>query len=653
MADATVLTPVAPALRPAVTMVVSDGRRVGLSPGAVREASDALRGLGATWCGPRRAWILKQPEYASSLATQLEHALRSVPLLDVAGLAADLRRALEHPQPHYFTEILDLQILPLTSGEHAVSSLYDSFVVDAMRGIGARFHRPASAWVARAGPDVILAALASVAGVAATEVYVHERSMHLEDLAGKTKSELPIKVEGAAPAFAGAKPADGAEDGRGFLSTICSPLTRIPVDEDLLERAVRFAGLYDYQAAGVRHLLSRSAALLGDDMGLGKTRQAVVAARLAAGRRRILVVCPASLRINLEREIHAVFAKDVVGMVGEDRLATLFGCRWVIANYERLGGLVREADLEFEVMVVDEAHFLKEHKAGRTRNAFILADRIPRRFLLTGTPILSREIEVHTLLRISGHPVGQLELVDFRKQYAGGAEQRQALATVLSDWMLRRPKSVLKNLGAKTRQLRYVSPPGGLEDYKALLQDMSLAVMPKIVKLRQWLEAAKIDFVLDTVRSLGDDDKLIVFCEYMESVKTMADALAAEGIGAVSLVGADAMAKRQAAVDRFQQDPGCRVFIGSTSAAGVGITLTAANYVTFASLPWTPALQRQAEDRAYRNGQRRDVIVLLPIIAETIDEQILALLESKTELEQDVVESAVRARLSAGMRVPA
>ncbi|MCB1053854.1 MAG: SWF/SNF helicase family protein, partial [Acidobacteria bacterium] len=89
------------------------------------------------------------------------------------------------------------------------------------------------------------------------------------------------------------------------------------------------------------------------------------------------------------------------------------------------------------------------------------------------------------------------------------------------------------------------------------------------------------------------------------------------------------------------------------SAAGVGITLTAANYVTFASLPWTPALQRQAEDRAYRNGQRRDVIVLLPIIAETIDEQILALLESKTELEQDVVESAVRARLSAGMRVPA
>ena len=177
--------------------------------------------------------------------------------------------------------------------------------------------------------------------------------------------------------------------------------------------------------------------------------------------------------------------------------------------------------------------------------------------------------------------------------------------------------------------------------------------MPKIVKLRQWLEAAKIDFVLDTVRSLGDDDKLIVFCEYMESVKTMADALAAEGIGAVSLVGADAMAKRQAAVDRFQQDSACRVFIGSTSAAGVGITLTAANYVTFASLPWTPALQRQAEDRAYRNGQRRDVIVLLPIVAETIDEQILALLESKTELEQDVVESAVRARLSTGTEVPA
>jgi SNF2 family DNA or RNA helicase len=97
-------------------------------------------------------------------------------------------------------------------------------------------------------------------------------------------------------------------------------------------------------------------------------------------------------------------------------------------------------------------------------------------------------------------------------------------------------------------------------------------------------------------------------------------------------------------VDAFQSDPRVTVFIGTTSAAGVGITLTAANYVIFASLPWTPALMRQAEDRAYRLGQLRDVIVLVLLIPRTIDEQIWALLQDKQQTEAEVVE-AVRVAL--------
>ena len=125
----------------------------------------------------------------------------------------------------------------------------------------------------------------------------------------------------------------------------------------------------------------------------------------------------------------------------------------------------------------------------------------------------------------------------------------------------------------------------------------------------------------------------------------MKSAFAAAGIQCVTLVGADSGAKRQKAIDSFQKDPSVTVFIGTTSAAGVGVTLTAANYVAFASLPWTPALMRQAEDRAYRLGQLRDVMVLVPLIAGTIDEGIWRLLESKQETEQDVVE-AVRAELT-------
>lgn len=125
----------------------------------------------------------------------------------------------------------------------------------------------------------------------------------------------------------------------------------------------------------------------------------------------------------------------------------------------------------------------------------------------------------------------------------------------------------------------------------------------------------------------------------MSTVNVMHDAFAAAGIKAVRLVGADSAAKRQKAIDTFQDDPEVRVFIGTTMAAGVGITLTAANYVAFASMPWTPALMRQAEDRAYRLGQQRDVMVIVPLIPDTIDEAVWKILENKRETEMDVVEA--------------
>ena len=621
------LIPVRPARRRLVTRAVSDGRRLGVSATPIDDSSAILRGMKPVWLAPRRQWLFSGELHdASKLAGALRHAFDHRPLVDLDGLEEDLRSAIEAPCPTYFTEILDVQIMPIEDGGLAVSSVYDPYLVAAMKRLQGRFHRYAAAWQVRASVERVLSALEDLAGGDRDLVFVHEKAMRLEDLVSKPKAEMPIKVPAALPTFGDPSP-DREIEGRGFLSSIGSTMQRHDVDEAVLARAVKHCGLYDYQEAGVRHLLGRSSALLGDDMGLGKSRQAVVASRIAAGRGRILVVCPASLRINWTREIQGVFPDDQVGMVGMDRIEMLKHCRWVVSNYERLGALVR-GELDFAVMVVDEAHYLKEYQAGRTRNAFILADRIDRRFLLTGTPILSREVEVHTLLRISGHPAGLLDLTDFRKRYAGSPEGRAALAEVLADWMLRRPKSVLKNLGTKQRQFRYVDPGEGLEQYRKVLADMTMTVMPKIVKLRQSLEAVKLDFILDTVQSLNQDDKIIIFCEYMETVEALRSALAEAAIGVVSLVGADAMKKRQAAVDAFQTDPEVKVFIGTTSAAGVGITLTAANYVLFASQPWTPALMRQAEDRAYRNGQRRDVIVIVPIVPGTIDEDIMQLLES-------------------------
>lgn len=649
---AAVLAPVRPARRRLVTRAVSDGRRIGLSVTPVDDASAILRGLKPVWFTPRRQWVFSGEMHdAGRLSNALRRAFAQRPLVDLDAVEKDLQAAIEAPCPSFFSEAMDVQIIPLDEGGSAVCSLYDPHLVRVMQALGGRFHRYAAAWQIDGDIDQVLERLERDAGIDPELVFVHAQPMRLEELAAKPKAGMPIKVPAATPPRSDGAAGDRSEIGSGFLSAFGAPMTRFAIDEAVIARAVTHCGLYDYQADGVRHLLGRSSALLGDDMGLGKSRQAVVASRIAAGRGRILVVCPATLRINWMREIKEVFPADLVGVVGEDRVDMFKACRWVVTNFERLGALVRERALHFAVMVVDEAHYLKEYQAGRTRNAFIMAERIERRFLITGTPILSREIEVHTLLRISGHPVGQLQLTEFRERYAGSPAARAALAEVLADWMLRRPKSVLKNLGAKNRQFRFVEPGEGLDQYRKVLADDTLTVMPKIVKLRQSLEAMKLDYIAQTIESLQTDDKAIVFCEYMETVDALRAALGDAGIGVVSLVGADSMKKRQAAVDAFQSDPAVRVFIGTTSAAGVGITLTAANYVFFASQPWTPAMMRQAEDRAYRNGQRRDVFVIVPIVPNTIDQDVMRLLDDKTTLEQETVERAVAARLSGAVAV--
>lgn len=623
---------------------VSDGRRLGLQLLAVPGVSRPLANYDAWWSGARRMWLLQTTDssYADDV---IKHAFAGH-FVDMEQLDVQLRAAVAAPDPDYFSQLLDVQIFPLVKGDlargsWAVSFTYDPLCVKAMRSLGGYFHKHASAWQVRADPELIMERLASIAGVSSEFVFIHEQPVVIEELTTSGNEGSPISVPAASPPL-GEGGGPGEEEGTGFLSTEHGHVDDMPYDRVALASLVACGVLRDYQAEGVAHMLRQSGACMGDDMGLGKSRQTVVASRMAAGSGRVLIVCPASLRLNWEREIKMVYPDARVGMIGEDRISTLAGCDWVIGNYERMGGLVRESELEFAVMAVDEAHYLKEYKSGRTRNVFLLAARIERCFVVTGTPLLNREIEMHTLLRITGHRLGSLTLAEFRKSYAGSPEKRAALAAAIQGWMIRRSKDVLKDLGDKARQFVPLSPEG-LDVYKEIYGDMTLQAMPKIVRLRKCLEGLKVPYLVETVQAMGEDDKLIIFCEYMSTVEALKQALASLGVGCVSLVGSDSLKRRQAAVDAFQRDASIKVFIGTTMAAGVGITLTAANIVAFASMPWTPALMRQAEDRAYRLGQIRDVLVLVPIIQGTIDEGVLQQQENKHTTEIEVVEAAKKA----------
>jgi len=595
-------------------------------------------------------WVFSNADFRDRVLPGVAEVLEAQPTFQAEGLRDLARDAWRHADRERFVGTLDAQLIPLESGGHLFQSQYDGLVIRALRKLRGLYHGPAKAWEIREPVDLVLATLEEIAGLAEPLIYRHDQRVTLEDMTSPAGLDVGIKVDGTSPVPT-AGGAQGLETGSGFVTARPNEITRLQVDEVRLAQAATDLGLYDFQIAGVRHLLESTGGLLADDMGLGKSRQAVVAAHLAAGEGRILIVCPASLRINWQREILTVLPGHVVAQVGEASPFDLTAARWHVCTYERLGRLVRDANLRYAVMVIDEAHYLKEHEVNRTRNAFLLSQKIERRFLLTGTPVLNRESEIHTLLRISGHPIGLLPLPEFKDHYTGSAEARRRLGEAVASWMLRRKKDVLKNLPGKTYEVVYCSPANGMERYQRILGDAAMPALPKITALRQCLESLKIDYILERIRNLDQDDKVLVFCEYVDTVDELVATLTAEGIGCVSMTGSDATGKRQRAVDRLQEDAEVRVFIGTTGAAGVGITLTAANVVMFAGLPWTPALKRQAEDRAWRNGQKRPVTVIIPLVPDTIDDDLYRLLEAKTDIENDLIDAsqAERAMMQAVM----
>jgi SNF2 family DNA or RNA helicase len=345
-----------------------------------------------------------------------------------------------------------------------------------------------------------------------------------------------------------------------------------------------------------------------------------------------LVITLSTLIINWQREIQMVYPEATTGLQAFDPSS-----QWIITNYERLGEYVLQAG-HFEVMIIDEAHRLKEPTAAWTRHGFDIAAKIPNRYLLTGTPVLNRESELHTLLRLSGHPVGKLPLKEFCEQFAGSQDFRKNLRDAIGDWMLRRRKDVLPELKGKQRQTLPVelSVEERREYERIRLEDRpSLA---RLGSLRQLLEQVKVRVVMELLSELDVEDKVILFCEFKDTVTTLRTMCEAAGDVCVTLVGSDSIGKRQKALDAFQTDPDTRILIGTTSAAGTGNNLTAANYVMFLGLPWTPGLQDQAEDRAYRNGQLRMVVVKIPLVENSIDQMLWQMLLDKRQITQDLIE---------------
>ena len=436
-----------------------------------------------------------------------------------------------------------------------------------------------------------------------------------------------------------------------------------------------------FQQAGIAFALERENVLIADEMGLGKTIQALgIINNVAANK--ILIICPASLKLNWKREAEKwlIEKRDIEIMNGKEseRKSSIY-----IINYDVLSKHKWLAGTEFDVVICDESHYIKNSKAIRTKAALEILKKAKKKIMLTGTPIMNRPIELQTVLAALGCDFAK-NWFAYAKRYCGayksrfgwdvsGASNLEELQEKLrSSVMIRRlKKDVLLDLPSKTRQIIEI-PQNGFNsvlkneakimksyeenkkelaelkkqaeeqkdnaDFKNKIESLRNAIsldFAEISRVRHETALAKTEFTIEYINDMLESrDKVILFAHHIDVIDKLSSAFPDIS---VKFTGEMTAEDKQKSVDKFQNDANCKIFIGSIMAAGVGITLTAANTVVFHELEWTPSAISQAEDRAHRIGQKENVLVQHLVIDGSID----SMLAKKIKSKQEIIEKAL------------
>jgi SWI/SNF-related matrix-associated actin-dependent regulator 1 of chromatin subfamily A len=445
----------------------------------------------------------------------------------------------------------------------------------------------------------------------------------------------------------------------------------------------------NYQKAGIAALIARRNALLADEMGLGKTVQAAGLINYLQPSN-VLIVCPAGLKINWQRELEKwlVAQRNILIVDGRGPLVLGDG-GIIICSYEMLSKHREIIQGRWDLFVMDECHYLKNSKAQRTRAAF--AVKASRKLAMTGTPILNRPVEIQPILAYLDAPFAK-NWRDFVLRYCGayftkygwvtdGATNVQELGDRMrGSVMIRRQKQdVLTELPPKRRQIVEISSDSGdlkaqidrersfvqktakelavirgqvaaakakadADKYRDAVKKLRIArkaQFEEMAMLRHETALMKVPFAADMiVDALKSVDKLVVFAHHHDVILRIQKELSRNGVSCVTATGETPVAERQNAIDRFQNDA-VHVFLGSIQACGTGITLTAASHVIFVEFDWTPSRMTQAEDRCHRIGQRDIVFVQHLVVDGSIDAQLAKVLVRKQDIIDAILDTKI------------
>jgi SNF2 family DNA or RNA helicase len=329
-----------------------------------------------------------------------------------------------------------------------------------------------------------------------------------------------------------------------------------------------------------------------------------------------------------------------------------------VAMVETLNNRLNEDKLDISnigLVIIDEAHYVQNVQAQRTKLINDLVKNVDRLWLLTGTPMTSRPINYFNLLSLVDSPVAKNWMAYVVRYCSGyqfkvgnrkvwnvmGASHLEELRDRTSSTVLRRlkedvldlPDKIITPVYLRLRSKKYEEVMGDYYNWyeKNPEESKNLSIQfTKLTEVRQVIAEEKTQHTIEIAENIIEQGKkVIIFCNFTKSLETIVEHF---GKSAVRLDGQMSKIQRQDSVDRFQEDEKVKVFVGNIKAAGVGITLTSGEAVIMNDLSFLPSDHSQAEDRAYRYGQKNNVLVYYPIFDNTIEGIIYDILNVKKRI---------------------
>src|SRR5690625_1439950 len=392
--------------------------------------------------------------------------------------------------------------------------------------------------------------------------------------------------------------------------------------------------LRHYQEFGAKYTLHYKRTLLGDEMGLGKTIQALALINhlFQNNQKYSIVVCPLSVLANWKREVHKFSKLNTFIFHGKNRDEEFI--KWqaqtgiLLTTYEQTVRMNVEAEHHLDALIVDEAHYVKNPEAKRSKSVYELTDIAEYVLFMSGTPLENRIEEMQQLLSVLQPDIA--EQLSEELHLLQPSEFKQIVAPV---YLRRNRKDVL----AELPELEVI--PQWMDFGEEEKRQYHQAVIAgKLMSMRRaaWLggspeKSPKLEKLLDICNEAYENgQKVLVFSFFRDVLDTVQHHL--QGRTFEAITGDVPNARRQDIIDEFTKAPSGSVLISQITAGGVGLNIQAANVVVLCEPQWKPSTEEQAISRAYRMGQSRNVIVYRLLTEESIDVAMLEVLGEKSNL---------------------